>query len=112
MVELNGVKLQLDINKKDFILQKMFNLQTEMTRLQGSFQGEELALKTIYAILEFFNLLYGNGTDKKITGGKTDLISCLGLLNSYMEQIIKEYQVSEKEREKLSKYNKNRLVRV
>lgn len=112
MIELNGVKLEMPTTKKEFIIKNMHVLQSEIIRLQCNVQGEELSLKTIYAILEFFNLLYGNGTDKKITGGKANLISCMGLLNSFLQQVVEEFKISEIEQKKLSKYNKKRLVRV
>lgn len=59
-------------------------------------------------IFDFFNTLFGEGTDKKIFGNKVNLMTCV----KAFEEVVLRMNEQKKEIEKLSnKYSPNRAAR-
>lgn len=59
-------------------------------------------------IFDFFNIIYGEGADKKIFGNSVNLLTCLKAIGEFMEQTNKQGE----EIQKLTrKYSPNRAKR-
>ena len=64
--------------------------------------------RTIPAIFNFFNELFGEGTDKKIFGDKVNLVTCLKALDEFIAQVRDQKEQIE---EISNKYSINRVAR-
>lgn len=59
-------------------------------------------------IFDFFNTIFGDGTDKKVFGNKVNLMTCI----KSFEEVVLKMNEQKKEIEKLSnKYSSNRATR-
>ena len=55
----------------------------EKTKNKGIAEGIKIQCNIIF---DFFNIMYGEGADRKIFGDKVNLVTCLDALGEFMEQ--------------------------
>lgn len=59
-------------------------------------------------VFDFFNVLFGEGADKKIFGDKVDLLTCFNVLGDFIIEVNKQ---SEKISQVTQKYSPDRIKR-
>lgn len=103
-MKINGVELEdLEIYDAD-VAEKYENALEEVDKKAKEAEKETKASAAIrkqcQAVFDFFNTMFGEGTDEKIFGNKTNLIVCLDALEEFKSRI------DEREDELQKKYNK------
>lgn len=111
MIKINGVELEeFDIYKADNAdkyEEAMTKVNDEVKKLQG-LKTSIVIRKQCEIVFDFFNTIYGSGTDKKIFGNEVHLIKCmeaLGMFVTYINEQKKSINGL------LSKYSPDRLKR-
>lgn len=111
MIKVNEIELgELDVYDLE-VAEKIEKELKKVDQVSKSLEGMHLTeiIKTqCAAIFEFFNTIFGEGTDQKVFGDKVNLVTCLEALDELVSQIR-----NQKERvEKISnKYSPNRVQR-
>ena len=108
---INGVELEdLDIYDLE-VAEKYEKALAEVRDLSTKDDSKSLSEGIKYQcnlIFEFFNTVFGEGTDKEIFGNKVNLMTCM----KAFEEIVLKMNEQKKEIEKLSnKYSPNRAAR-
>ena len=108
---INGVELEdLDIYDLE-VAEKYEKALAEVRDLSNKDDSKSLSEGIKYQcnlIFEFFNTVFGEGTDKEIFGNKVNLMTCM----KAFEEIVLKMNEQKKEIEKLShKYSPNRAAR-
>ena len=108
---INGVELE-DIDIYDLeVAEKYEKAMSRLSDIQGEVEtldGAERIRNICKGIFEVFNVMFGEGADKKIFGNKVNLLTCLKALEEFQLQI----KDQKKEIEKLAnKYSPNRAAR-
>lgn len=111
-MKINGVELEdLEIYDAD-VAEKYENALDEVDKKVKVAEKEVKASASIrkqcQAVFEFFNTMFGPGTDEKIFGNKTNLIVCLDAFEELKTRIDEKNGELEK---KYSKYSPNRAER-
>lgn len=110
-MKINGIELDnLDIYDAD-VSEKYEKALDAVIKNSENVQG----LKTsaiirvqCECVFDFFNTMFGEGTDKKIFGDKVNLITCM----KAFEELVEQVNVQKGEVEKMaSKYSPNRAQR-
>lgn len=110
-MKINGIELDnLDIYDAD-VAEKYEKALDAIIKNSENVQG----LKTsaiirvrCECVFDFFNTMFGEGTDKKIFGDKVNLITCM----KAFEELVEQVNVQKGEVEKMaSKYSPNRAQR-
>lgn len=112
---VNGVELEnLDIydvevaEKYERGLEKIKNMSEDV--VDKSF-SESIKIQCNH-IFDFFNTLFGEGTDTKVFGNKVNLVTCLKAFEELISQVNEQRKEQDKEVEKISnKYSPNRAAR-
>ena len=108
---INGVELQ-DLDIYDLEVAEKFDKESKVVagvgeKLEGLSTPEVIRTQCT-AIFNFFNELFGEGTDKKIFGDKVNLVTCLKALDEFITQV----RDQKEQIEKISnKYSLNRVAR-
>lgn len=110
-MKINGVELEdIDIydvevaEKYEKALETVKNISEEVDKM-GLSDGIRYQCSLIF---DFFNTMFGEGTDRKIFGNRVNLITCL----KAFEEVIEQINEQKKEIDKLSnKYSPNRAAR-
>lgn len=108
---INGVELQ-DLDIYDLEVAEKFDKELKVVagvgeKLEGLSTPEVIRTQCT-AIFNFFNELFGEGTDKKIFGDKVNLVTCLKALDEFITQV----RDQKEQIEKISnKYSLNRVAR-
>lgn len=113
IVKILNAELEIDFYDAD-VMEKIEN-SFEETQKQVQAYMQEKTTKTSEVIrgvckvvFDFFNRVFGEGTDKKIFGTKTNLIDCLKAFEQFVDAKTKQ----DKELEEISnKYSPNRATR-
>lgn len=112
MLNINGIELELDLMDAD-IAEKYEKAIKELDRKEKEKNTEGLNLAQIIRqectyVFDFFNEMWGEGTDKKVFGNKTNYNEC----EKAFKQVV-DYCKDEMERLKArtSKYSSNRASR-
>lgn len=108
---INGVELEnLDIydaevaEKYERGLEKIKNMSNDINDKSFS---ESIKIQCNH-IFDFFNTMFGEGTDKKVFGNKVNLLTCV----KAFEELILQVNEQKKEIDKISnKYSPNRATR-
>lgn len=108
---INGVELEdLDIYDLE-VAEKYEKALAKVQELASKDNSKSLSEGIKYQcnlIFEFFNTVFGKGTDKEIFGNKVNLMTCM----KAFEEIVLKMNEQKKEIEKLSnKYSPNRATR-
>lgn len=108
---INGVELQ-DIDIYDLEVAEKFDKELKVVagvgeKLEGLSTPEVIRTQCT-AIFNFFNEIFGEGTDKKIFGDKVNLVTCLKALDEFITQVRDQKGHIE---EISSKYSINRVAR-
>lgn len=108
---INGVELEdLDIFDAD-VAEKYENALEEVAKGSKETDGlktSDVIRKQCNLVFECFNSLFGEGTDKRVFGGKFNLMACL----KAFEELIEHANEQKKELDKLAgKYSQNRIQR-
>lgn len=108
---INGVELQdLDIYEVE-VAEKLDKELKVVAEVGGNLEGlstPEVIRVQCNAIFNFFNELFGEGTDKKIFGDKVNLVTCLKALDEFVSQVREQKGRIE---EISIKYSPNRAAR-
>lgn len=95
MLNINGVDLEFDLFDVDFA-EKYQNAMDIVQKKEKNFKDNGDLAKTIRfecnLIFEFFNNLFGEGTDKKIFGEKTNIRECQKAFKDVIEYSYKQAQ--------------------
>ncbi|WP_291571432.1 DUF6673 family protein [Clostridium sp. UBA4548] len=110
-MKINGVELQ-DIDIFDAEVSERYeNALKDIQGIEGKIQdlkvSESIRIQCD-AIFKVFNVLFGEGTDKKVFGNKVNLLVCLKSLEELVVQIDSQKAAVEK---LASKYQANRATR-
>lgn len=110
-MKINNVELQ-DIDILDLEVAEKYEKALE--KVEGIAKAiEDMKLSESIkiqcnAIFDVFNTLFGEGTDKKVFGGKVNLLTCL----KAFEELVTQMSTKNAEVEKMaSKYSPNRVQR-
>ena len=108
---INGVDLGdvnfLDVEISENVDKAMRTVQGKCGELDRS-QGTAVVRSICEAVCEFFNIIFGEGTDKNLFGDKLNLIICLEAFKEACDLIHKEIDKSNKV---FNKYSPNRAQR-
>lgn len=109
---INGVELQ-DLDIYDVEVAEKFDKELKVVagvgeKLEGLSTPEVIRVQCT-AIFNFFNELFGEGTDKKIFGDKVNLVTCLKALDEFVTQVRDQ---KEKIEEISNKYSHSRVNRT
>lgn len=113
---INGKEFELDIFDADEAERyetAVEKLQSTAKALEGAAGTEGVKLSNVIrqqceCIFEFFNTLFGDGTDKLIFGEKTNIYTCMDVSEEFMQDINKQ---REKVEARVKKYSPNRAQR-
>ena len=108
---INGVELQ-DLDIYDLEVAEKYDkglkgVAEVGANLEGLSTTEVIRVQCT-AIFNFFNELFGEGTDKKIFGDKVNLVTCLKALDEFITQVRDQKEQIE---EISNKYSINRVAR-
>ena len=111
-MKINGVELQ-DIDIYDLEIAEKFDKELKVVagvgeKLEGLSTPEVIRVQCT-AIFNFFNELFGEGTDKKIFGDKVNLVTCFKALDEFVTQVRDQ---NEKIEEISNKYSPSRVNRT
>lgn len=108
---INGVELEdLDIFEADVAEKYEKELQIVETKIKNvNYDSNSKIIRAACIIIfDFFNSLFGEGTDKRIFGNKTNIMTCLKSL----EELVKYNNDRKKELDEFTnKYSPNRAQR-
>lgn len=112
---VNGVELDdLDIYDVD-VAEKYENGLKKIKEMSNDVVGKSLSESIRIQcehIFEFFNIMFGEGTDEKVFGNKVNLVTCLKAFEELISQVNEQKNEQMKELEKISnKYSPNRAAR-
>jgi len=116
MIKIRNVELDFDFNDADD-MEKLENAiektQKDLNNIKtDGKKASEIIRETCKSIFDCFNKVFGDGTDKKIFGEKTNLNTCKeafeDLINARLEQ---ETQFTEEMNNIEKKYSPNRATR-
>ena len=112
-IEIKNVDL-LDLDVVETYENALELLKSEMHEVEkkGKIKASESIRLQCTSVFKLFNTIFGEGTDKKIFGGKTNLRVCL----DSMEELITNMNDNQKEttkyfKTKIDKYSPNRAQR-
>ena len=95
MLNINGIDLEFDLFDADFA-EKYQKAMDKVQNKEKSFKDTGNLAKTIRfecnLIFDFFNELFGEGTDKKIFGEKTNIRECQKAFKDVIEYSYKQAQ--------------------
>lgn len=109
---INGVELQ-DLDIYDLEVAEKFDKELKVVagvgeKLEGLSTPEVIRTQCT-AIFNFFNEMFGEGTDKKIFGDKVNLVTCLKALDEFVTQVREQ---KDKIEEISNKYSPSRVNRA
>lgn len=110
MLKINGIELEFDLLDAD-TAEKYDECMKEMQGIKDKVDGMSVGESIRYqcnAVFDVFNNLFGEGTDKKIFGGKTHLGKCLDAFEALVNEANRQAEETDK---KYSKYSPNRAQR-
>lgn len=110
-MRINNIELtDIDIYDAD-TAERYENALNEVVRRSENIQGQTTAAvirEQCETVFNFFNELFGEGTDKQIFGDKVNLMTCIKAFESVVSQIDMQKEEAEKI---ISKYSPNRVLR-
>jgi len=107
MLKINDVELEfdlLDADTADSYEEALKLTDNIVDKVKGLAAGESIR-KQCQIIFDVFNTIFGEGTDRKIFGGKTNLRSCLEAFEKLVSNADEQKEELDK---KYSKYSPNR----
>ena len=113
-MKINGVELEdIDLmeaeqaDKYEKAMKKLEVLANKNTNYEGMSLGDVIRSKC-NIVFEFFNIIWGPGTDKKVFGGRTNIRIC----TEAVERVVSEMKKQESEINAMKrKYSSNRADR-
>ena len=110
-MKINGVELEnidiYDLEVAEKYENALKNVEEVCSTADGKGLSEGIKIQC-NAIFDFFNEIFGEGTDKKVFGNKVNLVTCL----KAFEECVLQVNEQKKEIEKISnKYLPNRAAR-
>lgn len=113
-MKINGVELEdIDLmeaeqaDKYEKAMKKLEVLANKNTNYEGMSLGDVIRSKC-NIVFEFFNIIWGDGTDKKVFGGRTNIRIC----TEAVERVVSEMKKQESEINAMKrKYSSNRADR-
>ncbi|APH22540.1 AP endonuclease [Clostridium botulinum] len=110
-MKINGVELQdidfLDLEVAEKYEKALNNVEKIAASLEGATITESIR-KQCNAVFDSFNILFGEGTDKKIFGNKVNLLTCLKAFEELVEYV---NTPNEEVKSFVNKYSPNRAKR-
>ena len=116
-MKINNVELEdidiFDADVAEKYEEALGKVEKEAKKIQNAEEPKKLSLsdsirKQCASVFDCFNTLFGEGTDKKIFGNKTNLMVCL----KAFEELVVNVDEQKKELDKMTdKYSPNRLQR-
>lgn len=100
-MKINGIELK-DIDLLDADVMEDVEIATEnvvkdIEEVKKTESYSEAIRKQCIAIFEYFNTIFGEGTDKEIFGDKTNLRECLNAFKEFLAYIEEQMQAANKE---------------
>lgn len=88
-MKINGVELELDLYDADVMDKytealKKFDEKQKNKSIEGLSNGE-IIRQECEMVFDFFNDVFGTGTDKKVFGNKTNFMVCLKAFRQVVE---------------------------
>lgn len=83
IIEINGVELSFDFTDADTIdlfERALSKTQQILAEDMNSLTRSDAIRKCCYSVFDFFNTVFGEGTDKEIFGGRCSLNDCIDAL--------------------------------
>lgn len=108
---VNGVELEnldiFDVEVAEKYESELKKVQEKSSETNGKSLSEGIKIQC-NCIFDFFNRMFGEGTDKKVFGDKVNLLTCI----KAFEEVISQVNEQKKELDKISnKYSPNRAIR-
>ena len=103
-MKINGVTLNLNVADADKYerYEKAVNSAVEKIRqITDDMSGSQMIRVQCHAVFDCFNELFGEGTDRKLFGEKTDLLKCIKAFGELVSQVNREGDKLKGEIEKL-----------
>lgn len=88
-VELPDIDLE-DLETVEKFEKAINDMQVAEEKIKTSTKLSDVIKSNCIAIFDFFNTLFGEGTDKKIFGDKTNLRICMDAYDELMSQLEKK----------------------
>lgn len=112
---INNVELpDIDVADVD-IMEKYENVMgdfaNKMQNMDKSKKASQIMRAECHAVFEVFNELFGNGTDRKIFGDKTNLIVCVEAIQQLKTSITKADQANSEKIKAIANLPQNRQQR-
>lgn len=108
---INGVELEnIDLMDSD-VMERVENAIDSIAHIDEQCEGMKTSAAMKYqcnAIFQLFNNIFGEGTDKKIFGDKTNLLVCIKAFEEFVAGLNEQNAEIEKLR---NRYSKNRAQR-
>ena len=110
-MKINGVELEeidiYDLDVAEKYEKALEKINDNSNRINNESLAEGIRVQC-NSIFDFFNTIFGDGTDKKIFGDKVNLMTCL----KAFEETVLKINEQKKEIEKIyNKYSPNRATR-
>ena len=102
-MKINGITLNLnmaDADEAKRFEQAISDVVEKMNSISNELSHAEMLREQCHVLFDCFNELFGEGTDKKLFGDKTDLLVCMKV---YRELILKANLEKEKVQQEIQK---------
>lgn len=109
MITINDVELEFDVMDADTAhrYEDALNAALEKKSVDVETLAESIRVQCT-AVFEFFNEVFGPGTDRKVFGEKTNLTACLDAFDIVVESASAQFDQVQR---RISGYSPNRAAR-
>lgn len=115
MIEMNGVQLDLnmaDADENERVTTALKNVSERISKIDTGASEADGIRMICREVFSCFNEIFGEGTDKKVFGNKTDLNTALSAFSQLVETVNESRENTARQvRGIIQKYSPNRAAR-